>query len=159
MSQKFYNILAGGNWWHVYLLTEAVQAEVGCSCGWKYCDSWCADMLCIFYVMCNLKAAQMNVYHVLIRELMLYERHKLKKNICFAKGETSTVTRWLKNFCLGCKNLDDQARTGRLKIVDSEVVLQAIETNPTGSIQRVSGELSISQSRVVHFHDLGKSTE
>ena len=39
------------------------------------------------------------------------------KNICLAKGEGTvdhcTVIRWFKKFCLGCKFLDNQARSGR----------------------------------------------
>ena len=48
-----------------------------------------------------------------------------------------------RNFLKGCKNVDDQARSGRPKIVDSEAVLQAIEASST---RRVSGEIDISQS-------------
>ena len=61
----------------------------------------------------------------LIEELMLYESElgnnaaEATKTICCAKGEgavdDSTVTRWLKKFCSGCKNLDDQTRSGRPK--------------------------------------------
>ena len=43
------------------------------------------------------------------------------------------VTRGFKKFYLGCKNLDNQARTSRPKIVDSDPVLQAIEANPVVS--------------------------
>ena len=49
---------------------------------------------------------------------------------------------------LGLKNLDDQARSGRPKSVDSKAVLQAIEENMVSNIQRVSGELGISESSV-----------
>ena len=110
----------------------------------------------------------MNVQRNLIRELILYEfelGHKAAeatKNIRCAKGEDavdhSTVTRWFKKFRSGCKNLDDQARSGRPKTVDSEAVFQAIEANPKSSTRKVSGELGISQSSVVRrLHDLGKS--
>ena len=68
----------------------------------------------------------------------------------------STVTRWLKKFRSGCKNLDNQMRSGRSKCVDSEIVLQAIEANLASSTQTVWGELCISYSSVVHhFYDLG----
>ena len=37
------------------------------------------------------------------------------KNICYMKGKDAvdhnTIDRWWKKFCLGCKNLDDQARS------------------------------------------------
>ena len=38
-----------------------------------------------------------------------------------------TVNGWFKKFCLGCKKLDNQARSGWSKTVDSEAVLQATE--------------------------------
>ena len=45
------------------------------------------------------------------------------KNTCYEKDEGSvdhsTVTRWFKKFHSGCKNLDDQARSDRPKIMDS----------------------------------------
>ena len=43
------------------------------------------------------------------------------KNICFAKGEGTVgprkVTRLFQKCCSGCKNLDDQTRSGRPKNV------------------------------------------
>ena len=70
------------------------------------------------------------------------------KNICRTKGEgavgNSTVNRWFKKFCSGCKNLDDRERSGMTKSVDSEAVIQTIKTNPSSSTRRVSGELGIS---------------
>ena len=53
--------------------------------------------------------------------------------------DQSTVTRWFKKFYSGCKNLDDQERSGKSKIVDSGAMLQAIEANQvscTESIRR-----------------------
>ena len=103
--------------------------------------------------MCDLKAAQMNVQHSLIRKLMLYEFEpghnatEATKNICFAKGEGAvdhnTVTRWFKKFRSGCKNLDDQARSGMPKNMSSKAVLQAIEANWASSTRRVSGKMGI----------------
>ena len=80
------------------------------------------------------------------------------------KGEDavdySTVTRWFKKFLSGCKNLNNLIALGRPETVDSETVLQAIEPHLVSSIWRVSGKLSISQSRVVHyFHNLSKSIQ
>ena len=104
----------------------------------------------------------MNVRRSLIRQLMLYEFElshnaaEATKNICFAKGEDAvdhdTVTSWFEKFLSGCKNLDDQTRSDEPKSVDSEAVLQTIEANPSSSTldaQRISGELSISQSNAV----------
>ena len=71
----------------------------------------------LFYSMCDLKVAQMNMQHSLIWELTLYEfklSHKAveaTKNIHCEKGESVfdhiTVTRWLKKFHSGLKNHDD----------------------------------------------------
>ena len=61
------------------------------------------------------------------------------KNICCAKGKGivghNTVTKWLKNFCFGCKNLNNQARLVKSKIIDSKVV---------HNIQKQSGKFGIS---------------
>ena len=60
------------------------------------------------------------------------------KNICCLKGEGAvdhnTVIRWLQKFCLRCKNLDDQAKSGRPKTVDSKAVLQTIVVNSMENI-------------------------
>ena len=67
----------------------------------------------------------------------------------------STITRWFKKFHLGCKNLDGQAMSGRLKAMNSKAMLQAIEANSTW---KVSDKLGMLQSSIVcHLHDLGKS--
>ena len=54
---------------------------------------------------------------------------KQPKDIYCVKGEITvdhrTVTRSFKKFCLGWKNLDNQARSDRPKAMDSEAVLQA----------------------------------
>ena len=62
----------------------------------------------------------------------------------------STVNKWFKKFCLGCKYLDEQARAGTLKSLDSEVMLKSIKAELASSTQRVSGELGISQSSEIH---------
>ena len=52
---------------------------------------------------------------------------EVTKNICCTKGSAfdnhSTIMSWFKKFCLGCKNLNNQARLGRPKTVTSEAVL------------------------------------
>ena len=64
----------------------------------------------------------------------------------------STVTKWFMKFCLGCKNLNDESRSGRPKTMDSEV----IEAN----LVRLSGKLNIAQSTVVcHLHDFCKGIQ
>ena len=61
------------------------------------------------------------------------------------KAQLNTdVSRWFKKIFSGCKNLDDQAQSGRPKSVDSESVPQAIEVNPASSTERVSDEVGIS---------------
>ena len=72
--------------------------------------------------------------------------------------DQSTINKWLKKFPFGSKNLEDQTRSGRPKIVYLKAVLQAIDANPVSSTWRVSGELGILLSGVVcQFHDLGNS--
>ena len=76
-----------------------------------------------------------SVQRGLIQKTMLYkfELHykaaEAIKNIWCAKGDGtvghSTVTKWLKNLCSGCKNLDDHLTLSGSKSVDSEAVLQA----------------------------------
>ena len=44
--------------------------------------------------------------------------------------DLSMVTRWFKKFCLGCKNLEDQARLSKPKTMDYKAVFQSIEVNP-----------------------------
>ena len=124
----------------------------------------------LFHSVCDLIAIQMNVQCSLIWELILYNFQqgyntaRATKNICYMKSEWvvdyKTVTRWLKKFCLGCKKHDNQAKSGRPKIIDSEVVCQSIKANPTSSTQRLSCKLSISQSSVAHhLHNLIKSIQ
>ena len=62
------------------------------------------------------------------------------KNICHAKNE-STVTRWLKKFHLGCKNLNDQANSGKTKNMDSKSMLQAIEADLVSSTREYQAYL------------------
>ena len=85
------------------------------------------------------------------------------KNICRTKDEgrgvdPSTVTRNFKKFYTSCKDFKDQAKSDRLKTMDSEAVFQAIEANLVNSTQRVSDELSISQSSMIcYLNKLGKN--
>ena len=104
----------------------------------------------------------MNMQYNLIWELILYEFEmghdavESTKNIFCVKSEGavdhSTVTWGFRKFCSGYKNFNNQTRSSRPKIVDSETVFQAIETNPLSSTQRVLGELGIKSSVVGHRH-------
>ena len=83
------------------------------------------------------------------------------KNISYPRGENAvdgnTETRWLRKFRLGCKNLEDWAKSGSLMSVDAEFLFQAIETNSASSTRRVSGNLGICHyNEVRYFHDIGK---
>ena len=73
---------------------------------------------------------------------------KTTKNICCANDEFaanhSTVTRWFKKFCSGCKNVNNQAGSGRPKSMDSKATLETLAANRVSSALRVSGELKIS---------------
>ena len=71
--------------------------------------------------------------HNLIREIMLYDFElshnstEATENIFCTKGaggafDHGTVIRCFNKFCSGCKNLDDQARSDRPKMVDSEAL-------------------------------------
>ena len=89
---------------------------------------------------------------------------EVTKNICSMKDEgtvdQSKVTRWFKKFHEGCKNFDDQARSDRLKTMDSKMMLQPIEAHPASNTQRVSGEHSISYSDVIDYlRNLSKSIQ
>ena len=57
------------------------------------------------------------------------------------KVKVHLITRWFKKLSLGCKNLDNQARSSRHKSDDFEAVPRVIEVNPVSSTRRVSGEL------------------
>ena len=141
-------------------MTEAVQTMKGTDCG-----SWCTDTL--LHTMRDLKVKQMNMQHSLIWKLILYtfelshNTTDATKNICGAKCEgkvdhpTVNIDSVMK-FHPDCKNLNEQSSLDKLKTINSE----AIEVNLVSQTQKISGELSISQSSVVcYLHDLGKSTQ
>ena len=62
---------------------------------------------------------------------------KTPKRFVVQKGSVdhSTITRWFfKKFHSGCKNLDNEIRSGGPKTVDSKVMFQAIEADLVSSI-------------------------
>ena len=124
----------------------------------------------LLHCVSDLKASQMNVQRILICKLMLYEFKmgynvvKATRNICDARDKGSVdhskIIRWLKKFWMGCKNLSDQTRSGRPNTVDSEAVIQAIQTNLVSRTLTVSDELCISQSsEVCYLSNLSKSIQ
>ena len=52
----------------------------------------------------------------------------------------------------GCKDLDNQAMSGRSETMDSKAILQAMEANS----QRIRWAWHLQSSIVCHLHDLGK---
>ena len=86
------------------------------------------------------KGTQINIQCSLIWELtfygfkLVYKATEEPKNISWAKGEDkvkhSTEPRWFKKFCTCCKDLDNQARSGRFKILNAKAILQEIQVNP-----------------------------
>ena len=115
-------------------MTKAVHAVVG--------SIVVGDMLiccALLHSVYDLKVTQMNVQCSLIQELILYKFEvghnatEETKNISCGKIEVavdhSTITRWFKKFCWDHKKLNNQARSGRSKTVDSEDMLQTIEAN------------------------------
>ena len=89
---------------------------------------------------------------------MGYNVANATKNISCTKGEDavdqSTVTRWFKKFCLGCKSLIDQARPAwilRLCFMLWKQILQMVLRGYQVSL------VSHSPSAVCHFHNLSKN--
>ena len=86
----------------------------------------------------------MNIQCSLIQEIMLYKFElghnamETTKNIYCMKDENTVHYRLFKKFCLGCKNLDSQVRSGRPKIIDSQGILQIKEANLVSSTQKAS---------------------
>ena len=64
----------------------------------------------LLYLMCDLKAAQMNMqWELMVYEFKLgHDSVETTKNICCAKDE-GAVDHCYQKFCSGCKKLDDQA--------------------------------------------------
>ena len=92
---------------------------------------------------CDLKAILMIIQWSLMQEPMLYL--------------SELVWNYNAIIHLGCKNFDHQTRSGRPKTVDSEGMLYTRRVNLLSSTQRISGELGVSQSCVVHhLHNFTK---
>ena len=85
------------------------------------------------------------------------------KKICCMKGKGEvdhfSLNRWFKKFCLGCKNLDDQARLGMPKAMDSEPILKAIDAKLVSSTHKLSSNLESLSSMVCNLQNLAKSVQ
>ena len=109
----------------------------------------------------------MKVQPTLIRDYVLYEfelDHNPSdptKNICCVKGEGTVghtiVTRLLKKFCLVCKELAYQTRTGRPKIRDSEALFHAIDVIWWVTLGEY--QVSLASSSPVYFITFTKSIQ
>jgi [histone H3]-lysine36 N-dimethyltransferase SETMAR len=83
------------------------------------------------------------------------------KEISQVEGEgfvsKSSAARWFKKFNEGDISLEDQERPGRPPTLDSKVLREAVERNPSTSTRRLSAELGSSQSTIIRqLHKLGK---
>ena len=168
MCQKCCIIFVCASLQCICCMTKAVQPVVVLHCVDSIVIVGVLTRYALLHFMCDFKAAQMNIRHSLIRELMLYNFElghnttETTKNICCVKGKStidhSTVTRWFKRFCSESKSLNNLAKTGKPKIVDLEATFQVIDANQVSSTWRVSGELGISHFNLVHLlPELGKN--
>ena len=101
-----------------------------------------------------MNAQQSQIHELLLHEFKLcHNSMETIENICCVKSkgavDPSLVSRWFKKFYSGCKNHDNQAMSGLPKTINSEGMLQAIETNLVDNISIVSGKLSISQLNII----------
>ena len=125
-----------------YQVTETVQSVGVTHSDWWYRGSSCADTHC-FTQSVTSKASRINIateynwetYAVLVLTGPYCCKSNQKHLLCERWGR-STVNRWLKKICTGCKKLDDLARSSRPKTVDPEAVFQAVEANLPGSTRR-----------------------
>ena len=76
---------------------------------------------------------------------------EVTKNICCMIGESAvnhcTITRWLKKFYSGCKNLNNQARSGRPKSV-----IPRLSSKPLRLIQYLTVQYDSSPSHFQQKH-------
>ena len=69
---------------------------------------------------------------------------------------STDMAQWIRRL-VGTKNLNNQAKPGKPKTMDSKAMPWAIKANPVSNTQQVSGELDISQFSVVcHLYNLSK---
>ena len=100
--------------------------------------------LCVIWNPCRWSLQRSLIQKIVIYEFKLgFNVTEATKLICCVKSEDtvghSRVNKRFKIIYLVCKNIDDQASSGRYGF-DSEAVLQAIEAKPVCSTRRVSGE-------------------
>ena len=90
----------------------------------------------LLHFLHDLEAIYMNVQHSLIREVLFY-KFEAAENICCVNSKAivhhNTVTKWFKKFWLGCKTLDNQARSGRPKTLDLDIISFMDSAKASGS--------------------------
>ena len=95
----------------------------------------------LLHPICDLKTRKMNKNGVYFRNLCFTSWKRVitlweqPKTFVMQKVKVQLITEQLpKKFCLSCKNLDDQEKSGRLKRMNSEVILETTEENQWGAI-------------------------
>ena len=113
-------------------MTEAVQAMV-CTC----CDGSIVVVGALAHCILLHSSDECSQIQELYEFKLSEHTVEITKKICCAKGKVAvdhgTVNRWFIKFYSSCKKLKYQARSGRSKMMDSEVALQAIKVNPMSS--------------------------
>lgn len=84
------------------------------------------------------------------------------RKICTAFGNNAvsnrTARKWFKKFSSEDLGLTDEARSGRLKIINSEDIQQVMETNSRTTCLELSQRLNVSaETSCLHLHQLGKT--
>lgn len=110
----------------------------------------------------------METNKTLIRGCLLYEyKHGTKaavaaQKICTAFGDDvvsdRTAQKWFKKFSSGDFNLNDEARSGRPKIINNEDLQQVVEANSSTTCLELAERFNVSDETIrLHLHQLGKT--
>ena len=155
MSPRFYNILICASLQHVYHMTN-VPNVVG-SPVVVYIPTHCT----LLHSMYDLEDTQMNMNITLIQKLMIYKFElshntmEATKNIYVKYKRFSWLQCWnqkVQEILLGLQAMIRQSKVG--------LKLWILKLYSKSYIQKVSGELGISQSTVVHhLHNFSKSIQ
>ena len=111
--------------WHIHHVTEVVKSTC---CSKSYGGSWCAVHCFTLWVNWKLHRWTCNpVWFDNLGPTSSRRAIRLQKQPKSFVVRLQMMIRWLKKFRSGYKKVDDQARPGRSKTVDSEAVLQVIK--------------------------------